>query len=340
MLIADEPIVLQKYNKVAYDVAETAEVVCKVQAYPKPEFKWFYGSNTSPLHSSSEGHYIIHTSMEDNDMYTSVLRISNIKQHDYGDYNCQVVNNLGSIVVKIRLQPKGPPEKPTHVAAVYSGSGFVTLNWEPGFNGGITNTKYFVSYRKVPGDEDEAIEGCGMVMKSVDWLEVDCQQNVPCNVTHLEQHQPYSFKVKALNTKGSSENSHEIRASTKVDRIPVPQRVAYDPASHTLSINVPPTCLPLMAVVESIIDDHPPIPSWQVIDTLPLQVSGIIATYKEANLEQLRNRRTSGRALVDEPIGVNDDIDPRIRVRLCLRTHHELCGDFVEAECEFLDNTT
>ncbi|KAJ8910183.1 hypothetical protein NQ315_004523 [Exocentrus adspersus] len=44
----NEPIVLHQYNKVAYDISETAEVVCKVQAYPKPEFKWFFGNHISP----------------------------------------------------------------------------------------------------------------------------------------------------------------------------------------------------------------------------------------------------------------------------------------------------
>lgn len=142
------------------------------------------------------------------------------------------------------------------------------------------------------------------------------------------------MQVKALNTKGNSENSHEIRAATKVDRIPLPQRVAYDPSSHTLSINIPATCLPLIAVVETINNDNLPISSWQVVDTLPLQVSGLMPTYKEANLDQIgsRNYKGAGRSLVDEPIGVNDDIDSKVRVKLCLRTHHDLCGEYIEAE--------
>lgn len=113
----------------------------------------------------------------------------------------------------------------------------------------------------------------------------------------------------------------------------MPQRVAYDPASHTLSINIPSTCLPLVAVVESINNDNLPIPSWQVVDTLPLPVSGLMPSYKEANLDLVDGH--SGRSLVDEPIGVNDEIDPRVRVRFCLRTHHEHCGDYAEAERKY-----
>lgn len=137
----------------------------------------------------------MHTTNDDNDIYTSILRISNIKKQDYGEYNCQIINNLGKIDAKIRLQPKGPPEKPTKLVAFHTGPSFVTLGWEPGFNGGISNTKYFVSYKKVSSDNDIPIEGCGIVSKSSDWSEVDCHQNVPCNVTHLDQHQSYLFKV-------------------------------------------------------------------------------------------------------------------------------------------------
>lgn len=131
--------------------------------------------------------------------------------------------------------------------------------------------------------------------------------------------------------KGNSENSHEIRAATKVERIPLPQRVAYDPESSTISINIPATCLPLVAVVETLNNDHMPIPIWQVVDTLPLQVSGLMPTYKEANIGQMTGGN-KGRSLSDEPVGVIDEIDPRVRVKFCLRTHHELCGENVEAE--------
>ncbi|CAH1110783.1 unnamed protein product [Psylliodes chrysocephalus] len=329
--IEHEPIVLHHFNKVAFDTGERAEVLCKVQAFPKPEFKWFFGSNVSPLHSSTEGHYVVHTSSEE-DTYTSILRISSIRKVDYGDYTCQVVNSLGTTETKIKLQPKGPPEKPTKLVALHHGHNFVTLGWEPGFNGGIANTKYFVSYRKVASESDIIIEGCNNVARSGDWNEVDCLHSVPCNVSHLEQYQSYLFKVKAFNTKGVSENSQDIRERTRVDIIPVPQKVEYDKNANALSINVPPTCLPLVAVVEAVSNEHHPITAWQVIDTLVLQVSGLVPTFKEKNLNQMTSMYYRGRALVDEPIGVNDEDSPKIRVKLCLQTHPEHCSDFVDAE--------
>lgn len=150
----------------------------------------------SPLHSSSEGHYVVHTTTDDSDVYTSVLRISNIKKQDYGDYTCQIINNLGNVNTKIKLQPKGPPEKPSKLISLHNGPNFVTLRWEPGFNGGISSTKYFVSFKKIISDNDIIVEGCGAASKSSDWNEVGCHQSNPCNITHLEQHQSYLFKVR------------------------------------------------------------------------------------------------------------------------------------------------
>ena len=316
----------------AFDKHETAEVICKVQAYPKPEFKWFYGISSTQLEtSSSESHYVIDNNLVENDVYTSVLKISNIKEQDYGEYNCQVVNILGTIEDRIRLQPKGAPERPTHLTAEHVGPNFVTLGWEPGFNGGISSTKYFVTYKKIPRNDNTNIEGCGTVTKAADWSEIDCNMNIPCNVSHLDQHQNYIFKVKAFNSKGKSDYSQEISASTRVDRIPRPEKVAYDPSTHALSVIIPPTCLPLVAVVESISNDMS-TPSWQELDTLSLEVSGLSSSYKDSNLDQLASRAYKGRPLMDEPIGLDDEFQSRVRVKFCLRIQIEHCGEFVDAE--------
>lgn len=195
--ISDEPIILHRYNKVAFDLHETAEVVCKMQAYPKPEFQWSFGTNTAPLFMSSEGHYEINTTTDNNDMYTSILKVTNIKHQDYGDYYCRVINMLGSVKAQIKLQSKGAPEKPRNLQTTEVGHNFVTLLWEPGFDGGLQNTKYFVSYRRVAMPNNEVVTGdCSMMTsRNGEWMEFDCQRNVPCNVTSLDQHQSYVFKV-------------------------------------------------------------------------------------------------------------------------------------------------
>lgn len=159
-------------------------------------------------------------------------------------------------------------------------------------------------------------------------------------IVHLTRNQHFLieniFQVKAINTKGYSSYSQEIGLATRVDRIPTPHRVAYDPSSQTLSLNIPATCLPLIAIVETNNVDTLPIPTWQVIDQLTLPVSGLVASYKEANLDQMtsRNYKAAGRSYVDEPIGVDDEYQTRVRVKLCLKTQPDYCGDYIDAECK------
>ncbi|XP_075224340.1 hemicentin protein echinoid isoform X2 [Lycorma delicatula] len=343
--IEHEPIILHQYNKVAYDKGETAEVICKVQAYPRPEFQWSYSTNVAQLLSGSDGHYEINTTINESggDIYTSVLQIANIDKADYGDYNCKVANTLGSVKTSITLQPKGAPERPETLTPIDVGHSYVTLQWTPGFDGGLQDTKYFASFRKVlRANDDDVDSDCYARRKSGPadiWHEVDCQKSNPCNITSLEQHQSYEFKLKAYNTKGPSDDSEVITAITKVDRIPAPQRVTFDPESHALSINIGATCLQLVGIVEAA-TSHLPDPNWRLVESLPLAPSGSGSTRREATILSLVPRRhavkSTGRSLEPEEdsqlvIGHTAD-NIRVRVKLCLQTNHETCGDYTEAE--------
>nr|CAD7257651.1 unnamed protein product [Timema shepardi] len=335
--IEHEPIILHQYNKVAYDLRETAEVVCRIQAYPKPEFHWSYGTNAAPLMRSSEGHYDINTTVETGDIYTSVLKISHVREADYGEYTCRVANTLGTIRAGIRLQPKGPPERPTTVKDVEKGYNYVSLQWEPGFDGGLQNTKYFVSYRRVSGaTADECGGGSYMSTRSSGaegWQEFDCQRNNPCNVSALEQHQTYLFKVKAYNTKGNSDYSAEITVSTKVDRIPPPQRVTYDPETRTLSVDLAASCLQLIGIVEvSTGDDDQP---WRVVKNLAFPGSAV--TRREATVLPMIGHQSPGARSLGEEDRVSAsssyEASPlRVRVRSCLGAEQDRCSDYTEAE--------
>ncbi|XP_023031190.1 titin [Drosophila willistoni] len=346
--IEHEPIVLHQYNKVAFDIRETAEVVCKVQAYPKPEFQWQFGNNPSPLTMSSDGHYEISTTTDNNDIYTSVLRINSLTHSDYGEYTCRVVNSLDTIRAPIRLQQKGPPEKPTNLRTVDVGHNYVSLSWDPGFDGGLSKTKFFVSYRRVAMPrEEQLIPDCATFANSnSDWVEVDCQRDIPCKVTSLEQHQSYAFKVKALNPKNGSPYSNEIMVTTKVSRIPPPLQVTYEPSTRTLGIDVGATCLSLVALVETRLYGDSPQAAWEVVDTLEnLELSGNGPTHKEKVIDRLNAPRRSGggRALGhtisedENDAGLNtmaleDDNSPTVRVKLCLSNNHQHCGEYTDAE--------
>lgn len=358
--IEHEPIVLHQYNKVAYDIRETAEVVCRVQAYPKPEFQWQFGNNPAPLTMSSDGHYEISTTTDNNDVYTSVLRINSLSHNDYGEYTCRVVNSLDTIRAPIRLQQKGEPEKPSNTRAVDVGPNYVTLSWDPGFDGGISNTKFFVKYRRVPmPPEEQPIPDCATLATSnTEWMEYDCQHNNPCKVSPLDQHQSYAFKVNALNTKGSSPYSNEIMTTTKVSKIPPPTRVTYEPNSRTLGIDVGATCLSLIAVVETMVNEETPMAAWEIIDNVNLQVSGNGPTFKETVIDRhIAPRRSAGSRSLGRTVhggggigrggndfddddndndmntlALEDDNSPTVRVKLCLKTNRQHCSEYADAE--------
>lgn len=321
--VEHEPIALHQHGKVAYNLRETAEVACKVQAWPKPEFQWSFGTNAASLQgSSSDGHYEISTSSDNYDVYTSVLRITNIRELDYGDYSCRAANAQGSITSTIRLQPKGAPEKPINITAMDVGPTHVALLWELGFDGGLPITKYFVSYRRVPGGDEIVAPDCAVPRPPAgQWLELDCRRSNPCNVTNLEQHQTYTFKVKVYNTKNHSDYSDEVTATTAVAKIPTPLRVSYDPESGMLAISVGATCLSLVSSIEKF--DGPSTSTdetqWRILDEWPLEVLGSAPTQREGVLD-------------DPEIA---DAEPRLRARLCLKADRQKCGDYALAESEY-----
>ncbi|XP_032688489.1 hemicentin-2-like isoform X2 [Odontomachus brunneus] len=314
--VEHEPIILHQYGKVASSVGETAEVTCKVQAWPKPEFQWSYGTNAATLQgSSSDGHYEISSTNDNYDMYMSLLRINHIRESDYGDYNCRVVNAQGSVTSHIRLQPKGAPERPTNITAMDIGPTHVALLWELGFDGGLPITKYFVSYRRVAGGDEIVAPDCAPPRGPAgQWMELDCRRSNPCNVTNLEQHQTYTFKVKVYNTKNHSDYSEEVTATTAVAKIPTPLRVSYDPESSTLAINVGATCLALVASIEKF--DGGTDSAWRIVDEWPLEVLGSAPTQREG--------------ILDDPEA--PDTEPRLRVRLCLKADRQKCGEYADAE--------
>ncbi|XP_033226745.1 neurofascin isoform X2 [Belonocnema kinseyi] len=310
------PIVLPQHGKVAYDLKDTAEVTCKVQAWPKPEFQWSFGTNAAPLQGSSDGHYEISTSTDNYDVYTSILKMTNIRNSDYGDYSCRAANAQGAIISTIKLQPKGAPEKPTRINAVDVGPTYVTLQWDLGFDGGLPITKAFVSYRRIASDQDIVVPDCAPPKgpPNGQWQELDCRKSNPCNVTDLEQHQNYNFKVKVYNTKNHSDYSDEISATTAVAKIPMPMRVTYDPETFLLSMNVGATCLALVASIERL--DSGSDSSWRITEEWPLEVLGSASTHRQNPLHDSEA----------------DNSDPHIRVRLCLKADRQKCGEYMDAE--------
>lgn len=71
----------------------------------------------------------------------------------------------------------------------------------------------------------------------------------------------------------------------------------------------------------------------KVVDTMPLRLSGSSPMLQESVLE-IPNKpgRKSSRHMNDPPL---DDLNPRIRVKLCLQVNQEFCSEYTEAESKF-----
>ena len=81
------------------------------------------------------------------DTYEGLLIINRVSQSSYGDYVCRATNKMGVKRTIIKLQPKAKPERPDNLKSTMSTYDTITLSWQPGFDGGFTDTRYQVQYR-------------------------------------------------------------------------------------------------------------------------------------------------------------------------------------------------
>ncbi len=80
--------------------------------------------------------------------------------------------------------------------------------------------------------------------------------------------------------------------------------------------------------------------TWQKMETLRLSPSGSSETHLEATILSLTgHRQNNGRSLEEgdfisspDELVVDKTEDVRVRVRLCLMSDHDVCGDYTEAE--------
>ena len=289
--IEHSPVLVHQHNKVAFDLDETAFISCKMQAFPSPKFQWSYQNNfLSPNRENYESNI---TALE-NDIYEGILRINKVTQNSYGDYTCKGINDMGDKRTKIKLVKKGKPEEPLNVGAINIGYNFITIGFDPGFDGGFNDTSHSLEYRPYDSNSPKY---------------VDCGTRNYCNITDLEQHSQYYIKVKAQNIKGESKYTPEVSVVTKIDvaKIPQPQDVHFEKTTNTASFRVQNDNLPLVAKIEL----ENPNGNWEPYDELSLGPGS-------PDFAELPIKAT---------------IINSLRVRLCLDTTNEiLCGEYTPAK--------
>ncbi|XP_043189169.1 hemicentin-2-like [Amphibalanus amphitrite] len=232
--IRHAPIVYHQYNKVAFDMGESASIACQMQAYPAPVFHWSRAG--VPLDGSPSGDYETNATELGNDVHQSVLRLSAVRPSDYGEYVCQARNEEGEHSTALHLQPKGRPEPPTDVHVAELGTSWVLLDWTPGFDGGFRRTIHHVA----------------LVDERDNDKDFDCQEERPCNVTSLQHRTTYRLRVMANNDAGSSEYSEQMQFSTQLDisQLPAPEHVQFEQEARQVDFHVLPSDIEVVGALE------------------------------------------------------------------------------------------
>ena len=65
-----------------------------------------------------------------------MLTVHEVRQKDYGMYQCKASNTLGSVTTNVNLTTPSRPDAPLEVRVVNATHDTITIAWKPGFDGG------------------------------------------------------------------------------------------------------------------------------------------------------------------------------------------------------------
>ncbi|XP_013380213.1 nephrin isoform X1 [Lingula anatina] len=196
-LIVKYPPEIEKLEvKSAAELGARGKVVCKAEGAPPVSFTWFKGSE--PINVSLARYSVEHQKL-DFIHYVTYLYIHNVTEKDYGRYKCVARNDLGSDSFLVRFDKTSKPDPPSKIQMVNSTHDSVTIQWVPGFDGGLPltyNVRYKVDSKDIRGH-----------------LYADTDKTV-YTVTGLKLNTAYEFTVRAINREGSSDYSPGIIVKT------------------------------------------------------------------------------------------------------------------------------
>lgn len=182
--IDDQPALL----KFASDAGATARLICRSQASPLARYTW--SKSGTPINTNTTGKYFSTYRQIDSLITESILIITHVVSADYGNYDCEANNQLGTSKITVKLDVTSAPDTPISLNVANVTHDSVTLVWRPGFDGGM-RASYRVRYRRV---EDS-------VYKYEDVMPTNATQ---FTIRGLEVNTQYVFSVMAMNKLGNS----------------------------------------------------------------------------------------------------------------------------------------
>uniref|UniRef100_A0A8C8DR53 NPHS1 adhesion molecule, nephrin n=1 Tax=Oryzias sinensis TaxID=183150 RepID=A0A8C8DR53_9TELE len=180
-----------QWRKVASrgDGSTTAELVCRAEGIPRIDFSW---EKKGVLLDLANPRSETEKTVREGSFHTSTLRVVNVSAvMDYAVFSCYARNSLGEDKVDIQLVSTNHPDPPSMFRHVSSTHDSVTLEWIPGFNGGLQQ-KFRIRYQW-----DQSV--------SFQYVDVFPPDATTFTVTGLQPVTVYNFSINALNAIGESD---------------------------------------------------------------------------------------------------------------------------------------
>ncbi|KAK2844421.1 hypothetical protein Q5P01_011080 [Channa striata] len=192
-----------QWRKVASrgDGTTTAEVVCQAEGIPRVDFAWEKNGVRMDFANPRYEERLV----REGAVHTSTVTVVNVSAAlDYAIFSCTARNSLGEDKLDIQLVSTNHPDPPSSFRQVSVAHDSVTLEWIPGFNGGLRQ-RFRIRYRwdKSP---------------SFLYMDVFPPGATTFTVTDLQPVSTYNFSVNALNAIGESEyadNNAVLTVTTK-----------------------------------------------------------------------------------------------------------------------------
>ncbi|XP_031708336.1 nephrin isoform X1 [Anarrhichthys ocellatus] len=192
-----------QWRKVASrgDGTSTAEVVCRAEGIPRVDFSW---ERNGVRMDFANPRYEERTVREVS-FHTSTVRVVNVSAAlDYVIFSCTARNSLGEDTLDIQLVSTNRPDPPSLFRQVGVSHDSVTLDWIPGFNGGLWQ-RFRVRYHWDTS--------AGFL-----YMDVFPPRATTFTVTGLQPVTTYNFSVNARNVMGESDyadNNAVLTITTK-----------------------------------------------------------------------------------------------------------------------------
>ncbi|XP_026120092.1 nephrin-like isoform X2 [Carassius auratus] len=193
-----------QWRKVASrgDGSSDANVVCQALGVPRVQFTW--AKNGFPLDLGNP-RYEEKTEVAGT-VHTSILTVINVSAAlDYAIFTCTAHNSMGADSLDIQLLSTNHPDPPSDLKLLRVDHNSVTLEWMPGFDGGLTQN-FRVRYRWA---------GSASFM----YVDVFPPTATVYTVTGLNPSTTYNLSVNAINTMGESSyaDNNKILSVTTAD---------------------------------------------------------------------------------------------------------------------------